>query len=40
MHWFEMQPPVVQALLGGAFTWAITAVGAATVVAVRQVNQT
>jgi ZIP family zinc transporter len=39
MHWFEMQPPVVQALLGGAFTWAITAVGAATVVAVRQVNQ-
>lgn len=28
--WFEGQLPIVQALLGGLFTWLVTAIGAAT----------
>jgi len=39
MAWFESQSPVIQALLGGIFTWGITAVGAAGVVLLRTVNQ-
>lgn len=39
MGWFEEQSPVVQALLGGLGTWAITALGAAGVVLLRRLNQ-
>jgi len=39
MDWFESQPPVIQALLGGAVTWAVTAAGAAGVVFLRRINQ-
>ncbi|HSQ36791.1 MAG TPA: ZIP family metal transporter [Acidimicrobiia bacterium] len=39
MDWFEAQPPVIQALLGGAVTWAVTAAGAAGVVFLRRINQ-
>ena len=39
MDWFEAQPPVVQALLGGGVTWAVTAAGAAGVVFLRRINQ-
>jgi ZIP family zinc transporter len=39
MDWFEAQSPVIQALLGGAVTWAVTAAGAAGVVLLRQINQ-
>ena len=39
MDWFEAQPPVVQALLGGGVTWGVTAAGAAGVVLLRRINQ-
>ena len=39
MGWFEEQSPVVQALLGGLGTWAVTAAGAAGVVLLRRVDQ-
>lgn len=39
MSWFEAQSPVVQALLGGVGTWAVTAAGAAGVVLLRRLNQ-
>lgn len=39
MSWFEAQSPVVQALLGGLGTWAVTAAGAAGVVLLRRLNQ-
>lgn len=39
MHWFEAQSPVVQALLGGIGTWAVTAAGAAGVVLLRRLSQ-
>ena len=39
MHWFESLPPVLQALLGGIGTWAVTAAGAAGVIFLRRVNQ-
>jgi len=39
MDWFEAQPPVVQALLGGGVTWGVTAVGAAGVVLLRRISQ-
>jgi ZIP family zinc transporter len=39
MDWFEAQSPVVQALLGGLGTWAVTAAGAAGVVLLRRLNQ-
>lgn len=39
VSWFEAQSPVVQALLGGLVTWAVTAAGAAGVVLLRRLNQ-
>ena len=39
MHWFESLPPVLQALVGGLGTWAVTAAGAAVVIFLRRVNQ-
>jgi zinc transporter, ZIP family len=39
MDWFEAQTPVVQALLGGGVTWAVTAAGAAGVVLLRRISQ-
>lgn len=36
-EWFVNQNPVIQALLAGVFTWAITALGASTVFATRSV---
>jgi len=39
MDWFESQPAVVQALLGGLVTWAVTAAGAAGVVTLRRLSQ-
>ena len=39
MHWFESQSAVIQALLGGLGTWAVTAAGAAGVVTLRRLNQ-
>ena len=39
MHWFEDLPAVLQALVGGLGTWAVTALGAAGVVFLRGVNQ-
>lgn len=39
MSWFEAQSPVLQALLGGLGTWAVTAAGAAGVVLLRRLNQ-
>jgi zinc transporter, ZIP family len=39
MHWFESLPPVLQALVGGLGTWAVTAAGAASVIFLRRVNQ-
>src|SRR4030042_1510226 len=39
MDWFEAQPPVIQALLGGGVTWGVTAAGAAGVVLLRRINQ-
>lgn len=38
-EWFRALHPVVQALLAGAFTWSITAVGAAMVGFTRQMSQ-
>ena len=38
-EWFCTLPPVVQALLAGVFTWAITACGAALVLFTAQVKQ-
>jgi len=37
--WFTDSSPVIQALIAGLFTWSITAVGAATVVFARTINQ-
>jgi ZIP family zinc transporter len=37
--WFAAQHPATQALLGGLFTWAITAVGAALVFFTAEVNR-
>jgi zinc transporter, ZIP family len=39
VDWFEAQSPVIQALLGGLGTWAVTALGAAGVVLLRKLNQ-
>jgi len=39
MDWFKAQSPVIQALLGGVGTWAVTAAGAAGVVLLRRLNQ-
>src|SRR4030042_564450 len=39
MDWFEAQPPVIQALLGGGVTWGVTAAGAAGVVLLRRIDQ-
>lgn len=39
VDFFVAQSPVVQALLAGLFTWAVTAVGAATVFFARQANR-
>ena len=36
---FQLLPPVCQALIGGLFTWFITALGAASVFFTRSVNQ-
>lgn len=38
-EWFLLQTPVIQALLGGLFTWTLTALGAALVFFTRTVNQ-
>jgi len=37
--WFTQLPPVSQALLAGAFTWAVAAAGAALVFFARRVNR-
>ena len=37
--WLAAQPPVVQALIGTLFTWAVTALGAATIFLVRDFNR-
>ena len=39
IDWFSLQHPVLQALLGGIFTWLLTALGAGIVVFVRQLNR-
>ncbi|MFH1330530.1 MAG: ZIP family metal transporter [Actinomycetota bacterium] len=39
MRWFEDLSPVTQALLGGLGTWGVTALGAAGVVLLRQLNR-
>ena len=39
MEWFASQTPVMQALLAGLFTWALTALGAALVLATRTVSK-
>jgi ZIP family zinc transporter len=38
-HWFELQSPVIQALLAGLFTWSVTALGASLVFFTRSVNR-
>src|SRR5690606_41898892 len=38
-QWFENLSPIVQALLAGCFTWAITAAGAALVFLTRSVRR-
>ncbi|WAI02562.1 ZIP family metal transporter [Methanogenium organophilum] len=38
-NYFLEQPPVIQALIAGIFTWGMTALGAATVFLSREVNQ-
>ncbi|MCJ7661851.1 MAG: ZIP family metal transporter [Anaerolineales bacterium] len=37
--WFASQPPVFQALLATGFTWFVTALGAATVLFFKRINQ-
>ncbi|NBB84643.1 MAG: ZIP family metal transporter, partial [Bacteroidetes bacterium] len=37
--WFAAQPPILQALLAGCFTWGITALGASVVFVTRTVNR-
>lgn len=39
MEWFKTLSPVVQALLGTTFTWAVTALGAAMVFFFKNINQ-
>mgnify|MGYP001598917517 CR=1 FL=1 len=39
VSWFTSLHPVAQALLAGLFTWAITAIGAATVFFARRINR-
>jgi ZIP family zinc transporter len=39
IQWFTDAHPVIQSLLAGLFTWAITALGAATVFLARQINR-
>ncbi len=39
MEWFQIQHPVVQALLAGLFTWGVTALGAALVFFVKELNR-
>jgi ZIP family zinc transporter len=39
MTWFASQSAVYQALLAGLFTWSVTAIGAATVVFAKTINQ-
>ncbi len=39
IDWFSTQPPIVQALLAGIFTWTITALGAALEFVVYDVNR-
>ena len=37
--WFAAQPPILQALLAGCFTWGVTALGASIVFVTRTVNR-
>lgn len=37
--WFQQFNPIIQSLLAGLFTWAVTALGAATVFLFRRVNR-
>lgn len=37
--WFAAQPPILQALLAGCFTWGVTALGASVVFVTRTVNR-
>ena len=39
MSWFASQSAVFQAFLAGLFTWSVTALGAATVVFAKKINQ-
>lgn len=39
MEWFQMLHPIVQALLAGLFTWGLTALGAALVFFVKELNR-
>jgi zinc transporter, ZIP family len=39
LNWFENFHPVVQALIGGLFTWSVTAAGAATVFTTKKFSQ-
>ena len=37
--WFAAQPPILQSLLAGCFTWGVTALGASVVFVTRTVNR-
>jgi len=39
MTWFAAQPPILQALLAGCFTWGVTALGASVVFVTQTVNR-
>lgn len=38
-EWFKIQSPILQALLGTAFTWSVTALGAASVFFFKQIER-